>query len=186
MQTQQIISPTKVAIIQLNSEEPWVRLVLRLTDEFTEGELVRFAQDAKVSIEGTDDLSSSYVRSNWVSGVASGAFYAFRALRIPRQHVELAELTGRLRAADMEIVAKGTVIAIAKLVGKDLPHQLTEEWTIDAQVSELRRPIPPSAPEKLYSDGQTNGVAELPRQLPNPAGCEGAVPLVHAEKLMEP
>jgi hypothetical protein len=102
MKTQQIISPTKFSIIRLNSGDRWIRLVLWLTDEFTGGELIRFAQDAQVSIEGTDDLSSSYVRSNWVSGVASGAFYAFRTLRIPRQHVELAELTGRLRASDME------------------------------------------------------------------------------------
>src|SRR4051812_31441766 len=119
MESQLLISPDKLANVQFTTGAYWVRLTLGLTDEFSGGDLVRFAQDATVAVEGTDQLSSFYNRANWVSGVTSGALYAFRTLRIPRQCVVLTDLSGRLRAADMEAVANGSALAIAKLADQE-------------------------------------------------------------------
>src|SRR5258707_1127605 len=130
MQSQLLISPDKLSIVQLNTGEYWVRFALWLTHEFTGGDLVRFAHDATVSVEGMDKLSSSYNRTNWVSGVTGGALYAFRTLRIPRRCMVLTELSGRLRASDMDAVANGAAIAIAKLADKELPQLPTEGWAI--------------------------------------------------------
>jgi hypothetical protein len=143
MTSQLLISPDKLATVQLTRGEYWVRLTLWLTDEFTGGDLVRFGRDATVAAEGADALSSSYDRANWVSGITSGALYAFRALRIARQCVVLTELSGRLRASDMEALANGSAIAIAKLADKELPKLGAEGWTIRAEVTE-RPPTNPS------------------------------------------
>src|ERR1700675_4312014 len=101
MKSQLLINPDNLAIVHLAIEDYWFRLALWLTHEFTGGDLVQFAHDATVAVEGTDKLSSSYNRPNWASGIASGALYAFRTLHIPRQRLVLIELSGRLRAADM-------------------------------------------------------------------------------------
>jgi len=144
MTSQPLINPEKLATVRLATGEYWVRLALSLTHEFTGGDLVRFAPDATSSIEGADNLSSSYDRANWVSGVTSGALYAFRALGIPRQRVVLTELSGRLRASDMDGVANGSAIAIAKLANRELPSLRPEGWAIQAQVSEP--PLAASSP----------------------------------------
>jgi hypothetical protein len=165
MESQLLIRPDKISIVQLSAGEYWVRLALWLTHEFTGRDLVRFAQEATVAVEGTDPLSSSYNRANWVSGVTSGALYAFRTLRIPRQCVVLTELSGRLRASDMDAVANGSAIAIARLADKELPRLPTEGWTIQAQVSERRLPIPsPTRREEPVSSSLAESDADLPRE----------------------
>jgi hypothetical protein len=134
MNGQPLVSPDKAVAVRLSAGEYWVSLALRLTHEFTGGELVRFSPGATVSVEGADEWSSPYTRANWVSGIASGALYAFRALRIPRQHLFVTDFTGRLRACDMDAVANGAALAIAKLAEKELPGLTTEGWAILARV----------------------------------------------------
>lgn len=85
METALLINPDKIVTVELKRGKRWIRLALRLARAFTGGDLVRFTDDAVVSIKGDDELSSSYTRANWASGVASGALYAFRALGITRQ-----------------------------------------------------------------------------------------------------
>ena len=148
MESQLLVSPDKLSTVQLTTGEYWVRLALGLTHEFTGGDLVQFAHEATVSVVGTDKLSSSYNRANWVSGVTSGALYAFRTLRIPRQRLVVTELSGRLRASDMDAVANGSAIAIAKLADKELPRLTMEGWSIQAQVSERRPPISSQASQE--------------------------------------
>lgn len=157
MDRQQLISPNKFAYVNLTSGEYGVKLELRLADEFTGGELVGFAPGANVSLEGADPLSSSYTRKNWVSGITSGSLYAFRALRIPRQHLIVSELHGRLRARDMDAVANAAAIAIANLVSKELPVLSTEGWSVQSQVTDRTRVVtriaPPFAAIALNVDG---------------------------------
>jgi hypothetical protein len=136
MKTEQLISPDRLCNVNLATEKHWIRLGLHLAQEFTGGDLVWFADDATVSIKGTDKLSLSYKRTNWVSGIASGALHAFRTLRIPRQCLVVTELSGRLRAFDMDAVANSSAIAIAKLANKELPSLPTEGWTIHTEVLE--------------------------------------------------
>ena len=131
----------KVALVDLSAGEYRVRLALRLVGEFTGGDLVRFSPGGASSVEGADESSSSYGRANWASGIASGALYAFRALRVPRQCVVVTELTGRLRSGDMDAVANGAAIAVAKLVGKDLPAVPTEGWAVQAEVMERQQSV---------------------------------------------
>src|SRR5947209_5232019 len=120
MKSQLLISSEKVSSVRLTAGEYWVRLGLRLADEWTGGVLVRYAPEATISIEGADELSSSYTRANWESGISSGAFYAFRTFGIPRQRLVVTEMTGRLRACDMEALAYGSATAVAKLADKEL------------------------------------------------------------------
>jgi hypothetical protein len=136
MPSQQLIGPDKLSVVQLTTGEYEVRLALWLSSEFTGGNLVQFADNATVSIEGTDELSSSYSRANWASGVASGALYAFRALRITRQRLVVTEMSGRLRSSDMDAVANGAALAIATLTERELPGLPTDGWTIQARTAE--------------------------------------------------
>lgn len=154
MSSQLLIDHDKLAIVELTGGHHWLRLALWLSNEFRGGELVRLERGARVSIEGFDALSASYDRANWLSGVTSGALYAFRTLGIPRQRVILTELAGHLDAADMEAVANAAAIAISTLASKELnvPAQgwvrlarLTERPAIDSTVDEDDRERPHAA-----------------------------------------
>lgn len=134
--THQLISPEKLSVVNLTTDEHQVRLVLRLAHEFTGGDLVQFAPDATVSVEGADPLSATYTRANWASGMVSGALYAFRTLRIPRQYLVVHELTGRLRASDMDAVANGSAAAIAKLAGQELLGLALDGWIVQVELAE--------------------------------------------------
>jgi hypothetical protein len=160
MAAQQLIGSDRLAIVRMARDDRWVRLGLRLTHEFTGGDLVRFAEIATVSLEGADELSATYGRANWVSGVTSGALYAFRTLRIPRQRLFLTELCGCLRASDMDAVANTSAIAIARLADKELPGLPTEGWSIETQIIEqppLR--VPDNGQEAVAANG-LDGAAE--------------------------
>jgi len=170
MENQLLISPDKLSIVQLTAGEYWVRLALWLTHEFTGGDLVRFAHDGTVSVEGTDKLASSYNRANWGSAVTSGALYTFRTLRIPRQGMVIAELSGRLRAADMEAVASSAAIAIAKLAEKELPSQPAEGWSIQAEVAERR----PTIASPASRDGGNGDSQNIPAE-PGAAADRGSI-----------
>jgi hypothetical protein len=116
--------------IELRRGDLWLRLSLRLGDDFLAGDLVRLAPDAMFSVEGADDLSASYGKVNWFSGVASGALFAFRTLKAARRVVHVEELTGRLGSADMPVVADAAAQAIAGcLNSQNLPLD-SEGWEI--------------------------------------------------------
>ena len=139
-----LISPDTVSIVQLTREDRSVRLGLWLAREFTGGALVEFASDATVSLEGIDEVSATYRRANWVSGVASGALYAFRTLSVPRQHLVLTDLSGRLQASDMGALAACSSAAVAQLIGRQIASLPLDGWTIQTQVIG-RRADPPRA-----------------------------------------
>ena len=155
MNQQLLISPDKLSVVNLTAGDRWIRLALRLTQEFTGGDLVEFSPSSAVAVEGDDELSSTYTRENWASGVASGMLYAFRALRIPRQR-SVVEMTGRLRACDMDAVAFASALAVAKLVGRELPEVSTEGWAVRSHVTERQRPIVAEA----YADEEAGTPAE--------------------------
>ncbi len=164
MEHQQLISPDKQAVVTLLSGEYRVRLVVGLADEFTGGEVVQFSPGALVSLEGADTLAAYYTRKNWASGIMSGTLYAFRALDIPRQILVVRELSGRLRASDMDALATGSAIAIAKLVDKDLAWQPPEGWSIQTEVTERSRLIANRAnPEDLATSRNLESVRSLQR-----------------------
>src|SRR5947207_2658847 len=78
MASQLFGNPDKVSRVKLSAGERHIQLTIRLSHEFAGGDIVRFPPGAAVSVEGADESSSTYSRSNWASGIASGALYAFR------------------------------------------------------------------------------------------------------------
>src|SRR5580704_10973455 len=98
METTQTVSAQRAVAVHMKSGEFWLRLSLHIANEHSSGDLVYLADDAVVSIEPADELSSPYRAENWMSGVISGALYAFRTLRIPRKRLCLESLSGRLRS----------------------------------------------------------------------------------------
>lgn len=171
-----LISPDTVSIVHLVQEDRWVRLTLWLAREFTGGELVAFAPEATVSLDGIDEVSASYRRANWVSGVASGALYAFRSLALPRQHLILTDLSGRLRASDMSALATCSALAVARLAGKAIPNLPLDGWTIQTQVAE-RGAVPSRTDQSQQPLARATEVervaAELNRLPPgNPSAAE--------------
>jgi hypothetical protein len=149
MTGQPLIESDRCCLAQLTKGEHWVRLKMALTEEFTGGELVRFAEHAQYSVEGADDLSATYNRVNWTSGVASGVLYAFRTLKIPRRHILLREFAGRLRASDMEAVVRCAAIGVAKLANRDLPLPGADGWEVQLQ---LLAPAPANGPQQRLGD----------------------------------
>ncbi len=174
---QQLVAPAKLAVVQLTKDELRVRLAFWLGQDFVGGELVHVAPGATVAVEGADQLSATHGRTNWLSGVASGALYAFRTLCVPRRHMVLTELSGRLRSCDMDAVANSAAIGIARLVEMELPTLLTEGWTIEASVGEglatsvsqaaADEPGSPSRAEKLLDRREAE--QQESDRAPNPA-----------------
>jgi hypothetical protein len=107
-----------------------LRLSVRLGDAFVAGELVRLAPEATFSIEGADDLSATYGKVNWFSGVASGALFAFRTLQETRRVVYVEELTGRLGSADMPVVADAAARAVAGCLHADKLPLDSDGWDV--------------------------------------------------------
>ncbi|HJT35802.1 MAG TPA: hypothetical protein VJ783_27485 [Pirellulales bacterium] len=136
MTSQQLIASNRVAAVELANGAHRIRLALWLANEFDGGDLVRFADDAAVSVEGIDKPCSNYTSANWLSGVASGTLYAFRTLRIPRQRVVVTELTGRLRSSDMDALASAAAMAVSALANQELSQRCGQRWTNQIQVIE--------------------------------------------------
>ena len=138
MATAKLIESSKFVLINMISGDCWIRFAFGLTKEYIGGELLQFPNLEKVSIQGVDDLASSYTLTNWKSGIVSGAHYAFRTLQIPRQHLLVSEFSGRLRSTDMDALANASALAIARLAGKDFTGLSAEQWTVTATVSDQR------------------------------------------------
>jgi hypothetical protein len=137
MPEQQFLGPDRLSVVRLQKDASWVQVGLLLSGEFTGGPIDRILRGADITIKGADELSASYTRANWISAVASGALYAFRTLGLPRQHVELAQLTGELKAEEMQAIANGTAHAIARLADKTLPPIDTDGWGVEVQSSSM-------------------------------------------------
>jgi len=98
------------------------------------GSLVTASDPFLFEVQGLDDLSISYQISNWLSGITSGALYAFRALKIQRRGVYLSELQGKLSSADMDAVANSAAMAIALLSGKESPTLDLAGWAVRSEI----------------------------------------------------
>lgn len=134
MATQQLIGTEKLAIVRLTKDDSHLHIGFWLGEEFTGGELVHLAPGARIAVEGADPLSSTYSRTNWMGGLASGALYAFRTLHLPRQRLLLTELSGRLQSCDMEAVASGAALGIARLANQELAQVPTSGWHAEVQL----------------------------------------------------
>ena len=90
-----------------------------------------------MEMAGGDEISSSYTSANWLSGVASGAFYAFRTLKAQRRVVLVTHLIGRLGAGDIQVIAYATAQLIAKLLEQDLPLAECNGWQISEAAASM-------------------------------------------------
>lgn len=141
MAIQHLVGSEMACNVELRAGQHWVRLSLWLATEFRGGELVRIDDEAAVSIEGTDELAATYTPTNWLSGVCSGALFAFRTLQLPRQKVSLTELSGRLGSHDMEMVANASALAVAKLAARDLPGLNADGWVGQSLLMDRRKSL---------------------------------------------
>ena len=146
MTKQSLVEPGKFCVIEGVNGAVQFQITLSLGDEYLGGDMVRIVDRERFSVAGADQLSSTYVPMNWISGVASGGFYAFRTLKIPRQQIVIREFTGRLRSRDMDAVANGAALAVAKLAGQELPPLETDGWTIDCQLGSPSSSPPAAQP----------------------------------------
>jgi hypothetical protein len=137
MPEQQLIGPDRLSVVRMQKDASLVQVGLLLSDEITGGQIVRILRGAEITIKGADELSAFYTRANWVSAVASGALYAFQTLGLPRQHVELAQLTGELKAEELQAMANGTAHAVARLADKALPPIDADGWGVEVQSSPM-------------------------------------------------
>jgi hypothetical protein len=144
METDQIAGTQRTVTVHMKSGEFWIRLSLRIEKEHLTGDLVHLADEADVSIEPADELCSSYRAENWMSGVVSGALYAFRTLGIPRKRLSLESLSGRLRSLDMDALANGSATAISRLVEMELPEFPMEGWIVNTQLEDPPGPLEPA------------------------------------------
>jgi hypothetical protein len=115
--------------VEARNGESWIRLSIQLGEAFKGGEVIHLTPDATFAIEGRDELSASYGEKNWLSGAASGAFYAYRHLRATRRIVHVTEFSGRLRSAEMEAVAAAVAWAVAGCLHAVMPWDL-EGWQV--------------------------------------------------------
>lgn len=137
-----LIEAEKGCVIQGVNGTARYQIVLSLGFEYLGGNVVRIADREKYCVTGADELSATYTSTNWNSGIASGAFYAFRTLKIVRQEIIIREFAGRLPSSDMEAIANGVALAIAKLADREPLAIESEGWTIDCKVIALRPSVP--------------------------------------------
>ena len=131
-----IVDETESASIEYRNGASWVKLSIRLAEDFTGGTVVRLAPGARVALEAGDDLSSTYTTRNWFSGIASGAFYAYRTLKVPRRVVLVTNLAGRLGSGDIQVLAHATARMVADILHGALPRQELAGWQVlNAEVS---------------------------------------------------
>lgn len=78
----------------------------------------------------------------WRAGVISGARYAFRALGSPIRQVRVHEMGGRLGRSEVGAVASAAAVAVARLIGGELPALPDlAGWEVEAEVT---KPTPPA------------------------------------------
>lgn len=120
------------ASIELRNGESWVKLSIRLAEDFTGGSVVRLAEETRIMLDAGDEAAASYTYKNWLSGVASGAFYAYRTLKKKRRMVVVTELRGRLGASDIQVLAFAAARLIAELLHQELQLEELGGWKLQA------------------------------------------------------
>jgi len=110
------------------------RMAIALDGVFERGSIVEPTEVFSSELDGRDELASQYTLSNWLAGISSGAFYAFRALKVPRRRVLLSHLSGSLQSSSMTALANATALGIAKLTDKVLPALDLEGWIIECDL----------------------------------------------------
>ena len=120
MDNELLIPRSAVAQVRLAKGDHKIHLVLSLGGECTDGKLVQVVPDAPFSIQGEDEMSAQYKLSTWMSGLISGARYAFSTLKIPRQEVRIRECSARLDSSEMEALAYASAMAVFKLANREM------------------------------------------------------------------
>ena len=131
MANELLISTSAIAQVRLTKGDHKIHLVLSLGEESTAVKIARLALGATFSIQGEDELSAQYKLSNWMSGIISGAHYAFRTLKIPRQEVRIRECSARIDSSEMEALAYASAMAVFKLAGHEMAGLEGWEWAAD-------------------------------------------------------
>jgi hypothetical protein len=129
------MNPSDSFRVELANGDSWITLSIWLGEEFTGGQVIRLLPAAKFAVEGADELSATYGQANWSSGLASGAFYAYRTLGATRRIVWLSEFTGRLRSADMDAVGAAAAYAVARCLHHEAISLDLDGW--QAKVSDV-------------------------------------------------
>jgi hypothetical protein len=133
MTTVGALVPVSPCSVCLTRDDRRVRIDLSATGRpYRGGALVLLADDFRFELEGTDELAKEHSLNNWLSGIVSGALYAFRSLKVERQHLRLAVLDGKLSSADVDAVAAATTLAVAALSGKDAPSLDLAGWHVQS------------------------------------------------------
>jgi len=120
--------------IHLAHGDEMADFVIALDGKFSGGDLIHFTADFTGGIEGKGDIASKYELSNWLSGMTSGAFYAFRVLKAPKRRVLLSRLCGFLQASSMTALANATTTGVIKLMSGEVPKLELDGWRIDCEV----------------------------------------------------
>lgn len=153
MENQTLVSPDRscsIHAVKLPIDSACsVQLVLRLGDEFRGGDLVFFSNQVK----GGDE---------WRCGIASGALYAFRTLKIPRQHLLVEEIQCKLPSSEMEVLANCSALAIAKLAGKELPPFPDKDWMYASEI--VKRIFESASTRPPVSAGKLKAMFGVPQK----------------------
>jgi hypothetical protein len=116
------------ATAEVRRGDSWVTLSIGLADEFTGGHVAQLAPGVRVAIEPADELASTCTPTNWLSGIASGAFYAYRTLKVQRRVLLITNLTGRLRGSEISALALASARAVAVCLHRGLTMTDLEGW----------------------------------------------------------
>jgi hypothetical protein len=122
--------------VRLENSPRWFELEFCLDDEWLGGPFVVNRDAGAVSVEAADDRARTYDTQTWESGIASGAFYAFRTLERPRRRIALTGLRGLLGSEDMTALATAAALGVAKLLDRQLPDVDIANWKISISMFE--------------------------------------------------
>jgi len=129
---------SRICSVELIREDHRICLKAMLGESFTGGSIVAALPDSLVAVEATDEASREYTLSTWLSGLASGALYAFRSLQVPRRRVWLYQFTGRLGRGDMGAVATAAALVVARLSEKEAPPVELGDWRVQSEEANLQ------------------------------------------------
>lgn len=125
-------SPPVMQFVARRGEE-WVCASVALGRPYNGGKLVETTLDFESELTGADDDSFRYPLSNWLSGLTSGALYAFRTLQVPRRHLLISRMAGSLGADGVQALAEGAASAVARLLDRELPATDADGWRIELE-----------------------------------------------------
>lgn len=114
------------ATVELRKDDCRISLSIQLAEDYTGGPVVRLGPGVRaLAIESVD---ASAPQSHWLSGIASGAFYAYRTLKEQRRVLLISNLQARLHLADTSALAYAAARAVAVCLHRDLVLADSEGW----------------------------------------------------------